>query len=112
MPADTMITSQINTADFAAYVDTTHRAVEAAQQRALEDAARLMVDTVAVDTGATRDSIRVEGDTVIAGGAALYLEFGTVRMGAQPFMIPAFHTVVDRLETYLRRAMADGHGGD
>jgi HK97 gp10 family phage protein len=52
-----------------------------------------------VDTGALRDSIRVEKDeelgwSIVAGdGGAIsygqYVEFGTVKMAAQPFLTPA-----------------------
>jgi HK97 gp10 family phage protein len=47
-----------------------------------------------VRTGALRDSIRVEGagssSTVVAGVPyAVYVEYGTSRMGAQPFFWPA-----------------------
>lgn len=44
---------------------------------------------VAVDTGATKRSIEVQGNEVSAGEAAIYLEFGTVKMDAQPFLRPA-----------------------
>jgi HK97 gp10 family phage protein len=45
--------------------------------------------TVAVDTGATRDSGEITEDGVEFGEAALFLEFGTVKMAAQPFLGPA-----------------------
>ena len=44
---------------------------------------------VAVDTGATKRSIEVKGNEVSAGEAAIFLEFGTVRMEPQPFLRPA-----------------------
>ena len=48
---------------------------------------------VQVKTGETRDSIHteVEGESVhlIASGAALFLEYGTIHMRAFPFMRPA-----------------------
>jgi len=61
-----------------------------AQERATSErvAARMRAD-VAVDTGATRDSIRVTDKGVEVGGAALYLEYGTHDTAAQPFLLPA-----------------------
>jgi len=44
---------------------------------------------VRVRTGRTRDSIRAEADSASAGGAGLYLEFGTSRMPAFPFFFSA-----------------------
>lgn len=47
-----------------------------------------------VDTGALRDSIRAEGNglkwTVVVGAPyGVYVEFGTMYMSAQPFLLPA-----------------------
>lgn len=62
-----------------------HRALEAIAERARE--------LVRVDTGETQASITTsvdgEPDAVGAGGAALFLEYGTVNMPAYPFLGPA-----------------------
>lgn len=69
-----------------------------------KDGVQVFVDEakvlVPVDTGALQDSIRVEveGDLVqfaVGGGNidyALYVEMGTSKMPAQPFMRPAIDT--------------------
>lgn len=50
-------------------------------------------ELVAVDTGATRDSIHVvdvDGHAeVVVGGAGVFLELGTQNMSAEPFLYPA-----------------------
>lgn len=60
---------------------------------AADPIAARMRETVAVDTGETRDTIAVEqaggGAVVAAGGASLLLEYGTSRMPARPFARPA-----------------------
>lgn len=65
-----------------------------ATEMAVEDAvkenlANTAMGLVAVDTGETRDSITVTETGVEVGGAAIYLEFGTYKMAAQPFFRPA-----------------------
>lgn len=56
---------------------------------------------VPVRTGATRASIAVtvagEGEAVVASQAAVFLEFGTVHMAAQPFLVPAFEQERDQV---------------
>jgi HK97 gp10 family phage protein len=81
-----------------------------------KDGVQIIVDTakglVPVDTGALQDSIRmeVEGETVnaVAGGIddvdyALHVEFGTVKMAAQPYMRPA----VDITKKQVTQAIFD-----
>lgn len=68
-------------------------------QRAAEHVADLARQLTPVDTGALRASIRVEAGpsetsrAVVAGGSgvdyAVFVEYGTSRMAAQPFMTPA-----------------------
>lgn len=66
---------------------------------------------VPVDTGDLQSTIgvEVEGETVnlVAGGGdvdyALYVEFGTIKMEAQPYMRPA----IDTKQKEALRAMAD-----
>ena len=59
--------------------------------RALEAIAARARELVRVDTGETRDSIQVneEDGTVEVAGAGKFLEFGTVKMPAYPFLGPA-----------------------
>ena len=58
---------------------------------------------VPVDTGNLRSSIGTEGDNnkAIVGASAeyaAYVEFGTVRMEAQPYMRPAVYSHVGEIE--------------
>jgi HK97 gp10 family phage protein len=62
---------------------------ETAKTLLSEDVAGNARSKVAVDTGETRESIEVFEEGVRAGGAAPFLEFGTFKMAAQPFMRPA-----------------------
>lgn len=71
-----------------------------AEKEGLEVIAEEARALVPVDTGALQESIKVdvEGEAVnlVAGGGdvdySLHVEFGTVRMPAQPFMRPAIDT--------------------
>jgi HK97 gp10 family phage protein len=56
---------------------------------------------VAVDTGATQDSITITNEGVEAGEASLFLEFGTVKMAAQPFLGPASAENRDGFNVYF-----------
>jgi len=62
---------------------------EEARQAAAEAIATRARALVEVRSGATRATIRAEGGKVVAGGAALYLERGTSKMPAEPFLVPA-----------------------
>lgn len=63
------------------------------KERALEAIAERARQLVRVDTGETQDSITTDvpgvEDAVGAGGAGLFLEYGTVNMPAYPFLGPA-----------------------
>lgn len=79
-------------------------ALDRAKAKLLEETAAEMRSHVKVVSGATRDSIHVEGDTVVASEGAVPLELGTAHMAAQPFMRPAFeHVMQERAEDVLRR---------
>ena len=67
-------------------VDASSEAIKNKVKVKIAQSARKLV---AVDTGETQDSITVTKDGVEAGSAALFLEFGTVKMAAQPFLGPA-----------------------
>lgn len=65
-------------------------AAEPAAQRSVgEEVAEAARARVAVSTGETQASIEATTEGASAGGAAVYLEFGTYKMEAQPFMRPA-----------------------
>jgi HK97 gp10 family phage protein len=76
-------------ARFAAAAALGEIAGHAAVTAVSEDVAATAKSMVPVDTGETYDSIQVTPEGVVAGGAALYLEFGTYKMAAEPFMRPA-----------------------
>lgn len=65
--------------------------------------------TVAVRTGQTRDSIRVEESdglaTVVAEGASLFLEFGTATMAAEPFLQPAADAAAREVPSMAREQL-------
>jgi HK97 gp10 family phage protein len=75
--------------------------VDAIAQRGAEQTAKSARVLVPVRTGALRASIRAErtpgGYAVRAGGGAVdyaaYVEFGTRRMAAQPYLRPALESV-------------------
>jgi len=91
----------------------TPKAIEAELEQMANRAAAAARSAVPVDEGTLRDSIRVEKDSpsrvvVLAGGAdaapyAGHIEYGTSRMGAQPFMRPA----AVQAERELAQRMAD-----
>lgn len=66
-----------------------------------------------VRTGQLRSSIRVEISpnvvTIVAGGDgveyALYVEYGTSRQYAQPFMRPAVDEYIDRIEQTIKQTL-------
>jgi len=61
------------------------------------------VDHVQVLTGETQASIHTEADgntvSVIAGGASIYLEYGTVHARAFPFLRPAIQAGIDKMQS-------------
>jgi hypothetical protein len=50
---------------------------------------------VAVDTGFTRSTIEVTPEGVVAGGAIVFLEYGTSKMAPQPVAVPAVNRFAD-----------------
>lgn len=64
-----------------------------------------------VDTGALRDSIdyKVDGDSVLVGSTLtsedypIYLEKGTSRQGAQPYIHPGIHDNISQLKSIAER---------
>lgn len=69
-------------------------------------------ESPAVDTGALKNSIAVEMDTpvraIVSVGAeyGLYLELGTRRMAARPFLRPAVDAVRDAFVQAMRKVVA------
>jgi HK97 gp10 family phage protein len=65
-----------------------------------------------VDTGALRNSITAEQLAalawIVAVGAeyGIYQEFGTYKMGAQPFLVPAFNTAAPVLVAALKALLS------
>jgi HK97 gp10 family phage protein len=111
-------------------VDEIPKAVRAEMERAMIESADLIVAgarlRVAVDEGDVRDSIRHHGVregrrgglyvAITAGDqstehdgyqVARLLEFGTQKMPAQPFLLPAFRAVRRRARARMRRAVRD-----
>lgn len=115
-------------------VDEIPKAVRAALEQAMIESANLIVAgarlRVPIETGEVRDSIRrtdvregkrgglyvaiSAGDRATetnAGGTtyqvARLLEFGTMKMPAQPFLLPAYRANRKRAQARMRRAMRD-----
>lgn len=113
-------------------VDQIPKAVRAALEQAMLESANLIVAgaklRAPVETGEVRDSIRHHGVkegrrgglyvAITAGdkttetktGGTTYqvarlLEFGTVKMPAQPFMLPAYRANKRRVQQRMRRAV-------
>lgn len=90
------------------------KALEDAKERALE-AIGLQVEGYAqllapVDTGRLRNSIThiVNGDSVVIGTNveyAVYQEFGTSKMKAQPYLKPAVMDHINEYKSIAERAM-------
>lgn len=85
----------------------------------LEEAVSLAQLYVPVDTGRLRDSIRLEGE---AGNYVLiadarnpvsgepyggYVEYGTSRMPAQPYMRPALNEIMPKLTDRIKLSLRD-----
>ena len=85
-------------------------AVFAAAGEAVADEARTMCP---VDTGNLRDSIAVSaGDSGAQISAntdyAAYVEFGTYKMAAQPFLVPALINSADKIVAAAAKAIGEG----
>ena len=84
------------------------RATTAAVQKATMDIARLAAMNAPVDTGYLANSI--EGKVTGAGGQVTssadywaYVEYGTYKMAAQPFVAPAVEAVGPQFVEAMRR---------
>ena len=95
-------------AKFAELAAAVERAEDPAQLAVSEEVALIAQTLVAVDTGETLESIEASAEGVTAGGAAPYLEFGTSRMGAQPFMRPAADSASGKGGEVVMRTAVEG----
>jgi len=75
-----------------------------ASEAIAEEVANSARDRVPVLTGETQASIETTPEGVQAGAAAIYLEFGTSRMAAQPFLRPAADEATGAGATAIFRA--------
>jgi HK97 gp10 family phage protein len=88
--------------------DAAREAVAEVANVALEEARR----TVPVVTGALRDSLHIERDgdsveVVADAGHAAFVEFGTSRQAAEPFLTPALAVAQAHIPTVAGRVMAE-----
>lgn len=86
--------------------------VRAAVQKAVTDVEAQAKTRAAVDTGAMRNSIHgsmigdAEGQVTVGVDYAVFNEYGTVHMPAQPFMHPAAEAVRPSFEAAIKQAIA------
>lgn len=72
---------------------------------------------VPVDTGATKNSIRAKAvdeltsEVVVGTHYAAYLEFGTHKMPARPYLRPAVEAVRPAFEAAIGQAIEEAAGG-
>jgi HK97 gp10 family phage protein len=92
------------------YTAKANAAIAAAINKATFDIEAHAKGRAPVDTGHLRSSIagRMEGQTtgVVEAGAhyAVFVEFGTYKMGAQPYMVPALEQVKPSLQAAIKAA--------
>ncbi len=98
------------------YSEEKQKGVKEVIEQTASDIEQSMKDFVPVDSGITQESIRTElsesglaariGPKKPKGFKAHWLEFGTVKMSARPFMVPAYEKnkpeYIRRLEKELR----------
>lgn len=95
--------------------------IDDAVERVGDDAVDLAHSIVPVDTGQLRTSIHRTDNarggwvTILAGGEAAfyagYIEFGTVKMAARPFLTPAARFAQEVLPDRIRAAVTQAFGG-
>lgn len=90
------------------------RRIDLALEKAARDIEALGKAVVPVDTGALKNSIQArktdkELEREVAAGQhyAGFVEFGTTRMPARPFLTPAFERVRPTLVRAIERAIAE-----
>lgn len=85
------------------------RASEEVAEFAAESLAEKMRRDVRVKTGYTKSTIKVEkvsrSRRVKAGGAAVFLEFGTSRMAAHPFVRPNVRVVRKEIKDFAQKTI-------
>ena len=83
---------------------TVPQALEATLLKSAEEAVRIARELVPVDTGRLRDSIRIleKGQNYIVIGSdveyAIFVELGTYKMAAQPYLGPAGDAVASQFQ--------------
>jgi HK97 gp10 family phage protein len=90
-----------------AIADELKRGAGAAVAKAAHDIEAQAKSRAPVDTGALRNSIAARQEAALAWIVAvgveygIYPEFGTYKMGARPYLLPAFNTVAPSLTKAL-----------
>jgi HK97 gp10 family phage protein len=81
--------------------------------RMARQAADLARQRAPVKTGYLRSSIQSrhlgesEWEVTVGASYGVYVEYGTRKMAAQPFLTPAFQTIAQRFEAELATLLAD-----
>lgn len=90
------------------------RKIELALDKAAADIEARAKTTVPVDTGALKNSIQagqtgrdLERQVEAGQGYAAFVEFGTRRMAARPYLTPAFEAVRPAFERAVARAIEE-----
>lgn len=98
--------------EFTKFGECIRRKMKNAMRRAARKLARYSREDVPVDTGFLRDSIQASGQSVTVGASyAGFVEFGTVKMAAQPFFWPAVERVRSEMHEDMRQAFQDCKDG-
>lgn len=107
--------SQLESSDFLKGLARALDRFDRGARRGLTDLADIIADqmrqSVEVDTGTTKRSIKVEPGRdvegayvdITSGGASVFLEFGTSKMRARPFFRPAVAKSKRRASSALRQ---------
>lgn len=80
-------------AQIAAFTAASLAMAEAVEEHTKSEVGEAARGLVPVETGETQASIEETDEGVEASSAAIYLEFGTYKMAAEPFMRPAADSV-------------------
>lgn len=101
---------EIETNNSAAILAELESAIEKGLNKAGDIVVNRAKDIVPVDTGALRDSIskEVEGSKLSVGATedyAAYVELGTSKMGARPYLRPAIENNISAIKQAISEAM-------
>lgn len=89
----TIIGKEKTLAQLAAFAAASVAMGKAVEEHTRSEVAETARGLVPVETGETLASIEETAEGVVAGSAAIYLEFGTYKMAPEPFMRPAADAV-------------------